>query len=266
MLIAQVSDLHVCAPGRRLAGEVDTNALARACVRALQALRPVPDALLLSGDLVEAGGQAEYQHLLDVLAPIGWPMYPLAGNHDERNRLREALGLRMGTHRAAMADFVQYEAEVGPLRLLALDTVVPRQAHGALCARRLDWLRERLGEDARPVVIAMHHPPFATGIGHMDAMGLRDGAVELEAIVAAHPQVQAVLCGHLHRSIQTRFGGAMASTCPSPAHQIALNLQGLAPDGYVMEPPGFQLHLWHGQRLVSHTVPIGDFGGTRPFA
>lgn len=266
MLIAQVSDLHVCAPGRRLAGEVDTNAFARDCVRALQALRPVPDALLLSGDLVEAGGRAEYQQLLDVLSPIGWPMYPLAGNHDERDRLREALGPRMGSHRAAMDDFLQYEAMLGPLRLLALDTVVPRQPHGALCARRLDWLQARLDQDTQPVVIAMHHPPFATGIGHMDDMGLREGRSELEALVAANPQVQAVLCGHLHRSIQTRFGGSLASTCPSPAHQIALNLQGLAPDGYVMEPPGFQLHLWHGQRLVSHTQPIGEFGGTRPFA
>ncbi len=266
MLIAQVSDLHVCAPGRRLGGQVDTNAMARACVRALQALRPVPDALLLSGDLVEAGGPAEYRHLLEMLAPIGWPMYPLAGNHDERASLREALGPRMGSHHALMPDFLQYEAVLGPVRLLALDTVVPRLPHGALCAQRLGWLRERLREDARPVVIAMHHPPFATGIGHMDDMGLREGAAELEALLAAHPQVQAVLCGHLHRSIQTRFGGTLASTCPSPAHQIALNLQALAPDGYVMEPPGFQLHLWHGQRLVSHTLPIGDFGGTRPFA
>ena len=33
MLIAQVSDLHVCAPGRLLGGAVDTNAMARAGVR-----------------------------------------------------------------------------------------------------------------------------------------------------------------------------------------------------------------------------------------
>jgi 3',5'-cyclic AMP phosphodiesterase CpdA len=266
MLIAQASDLHVCAPARTIEGGVDTNAMARACVRALLAQRPVPAALLLSGDLVEAGGPAEYRHLLDVLAPIGWPIYPLAGNHDERGTLREAFGLRMGAHRAAMDDFLQYAAELGPLRLLVLDTVVPMHPHGALCAQRLGWLRERLAEDARPVVIAMHHPPFATGIGHMDAMGLREGAAELEALVAAHPQVQAVLCGHLHRSIQTRFGGVPASTCPSPAHQIALNLLGHGADGYVMEPPGFQLHLWHGERLVSHTVPIGHFGGTQAFA
>lgn len=265
MLIAQASDLHVCAEGHTLEGSVDTNAHAKACVRALLAQRPVPDALLLSGDLVEAGGPRQYRQLLELLAPIPWPIYPLAGNHDERGALRAALGARMGEHRALMPEFLQYAADLGPLRLLALDTVVPLQPHGALCAQRLAWLRERLAEDTRPVVIAMHHPPFATGIGHMDAMGLREGAAELEALVAAHPRVQAVLCGHLHRSIQTRFGGALASTCPSSAHQIALNLQGNGADGYVMEPPGLQLHLWHAGRLVSHTVPIGDFGPTHAF-
>ena len=63
-----------------------------------------------------------------------------------------------------------------------------------------------------------------------------------------------------------RFGGTVASVCPSTAHQIALSLLQSSADGYVMEPPAFQLHLWHGGRLVSHTVPIGDFGGTQPFA
>jgi Icc protein len=263
MLIAQASDLHVCAPSRTLGGGVDTNAMAHACVRALLAQRPRPDALLLTGDLVDAGGPGEYRHLLDVLSPVGWPLYPVAGNHDERLALREAFAPRMGPHRAAMPDFLQYAVELGPLRLLVLDTVVPGRPHGALCAQRLGWLKERLAEDDRPLVIALHHPPFATAIAHMDAMGLLEGASEL---VAAHPQVQALLCGHLHRSIQVRFGGTLASVCPSAAHQIALNLLAQGADGFVMEPPAFQLHLWHAERLVSHTVPIGDFGGTRPFA
>lgn len=265
MLLAQVSDLHVCAPGRTLAGGVDTPAMARACVQALLARRPAPQALLLSGDLVDAGDPAEYGHLLQLLQPVPWPMYPVAGNHDERGALRAAFKARLGPHHAPMSDWLQYAADLGPLRLLVLDTVVPRQPHGALCERRLAWLADRLREDERPVLIAMHHPPFATGIAHMDAMGLREGADALEALVRRHPQVQAVLCGHVHRSIQTRFGGALASVCPSPAHQIALNLLGQGPDGFTLEPPGFQLHLWHGTRLVSHTVPIGDHGGTHPF-
>lgn len=265
MLLAQVSDLHVRAPGRALSDGVDTLRMARACLRALRDLKPAPRALLLSGDLVDLGDPAEYQALAELLAALPWPVYPLAGNHDERQALRQTLGPRMGPHAQAMPDFLQYSADLGPLRLLALDTVVPRRPHGALCAHRLGWLQERLAEDARPTVIAMHHPPFETGIAHMDAMGLREGGAALEALVQAHPQVQAVLCGHLHRSIQTRFGGTVASCSPSCAHQIALNLLDHGPDGFTLEPPAFQLHLWHGGRLVSHTVPIGDFGGTRAF-
>lgn len=132
-------------------------------------------------------------------------------------------------------------------------------------AQRLDWLAQRLAEDARPTVIAMHHPPFATDIAHMDTIGLLEGAAELEAIVRRHPQVERVLCGHLHRPIQARFGGTLASTCPSPAHQVALDLRPEGPDCFVMEPPGYQLHAWRGGRLVTHTVVLGDWAGPYRF-
>src|SRR6218665_114510 len=57
------------------------------------------------------------------------------------------------------------------------------------------------------------------------------------------PRVERLLCGHLPRSIQCRFGGTLASTCPSPAHQVALDLRADGPDCFVLEPPGYQLHL-----------------------
>jgi hypothetical protein len=87
----------------------------------------------------------------------------------------------------------------------------------------IDWLSQTL-EACRdePVVIAMHHPPFPTLIGHMDAIGLLEGADAMRAIVARHPNVERVICGHLHRAIEVRFGGTIASTCPAPAHQVCL--------------------------------------------
>jgi hypothetical protein len=64
----------------------------------------------------------------------------------------------------------------------------------------------------------------------------------------------------------TRFGGTIASTAPSPAHQVALDLSDNAPSRFMMEPPAFQLHLWsEGTGIVSHTVAIGDFPGPYPF-
>ena len=116
-----------------------------------------------------------------------------------------------------------------------------------------------------PTVILMHHPPFVTGIGHMDNIGFAK-AGELEGIVRRHPQIERILCGHLHRPIHVRFGGTVASTCPSPAHQVVLDLDPDAPSRFLMEPPSYQLHLWRdGTGLVSHTALIGDFAGPYPF-
>jgi 3',5'-cyclic AMP phosphodiesterase CpdA len=112
----------------------------------------------------------------------------------------------------------------------------------------------------------MHHPPFATGIAHMDHYGLANSE-GLAAVIARHPHVERIVAGHLHRAIQARFAGTLASTCPSTAHQIALDLVPGTPLRYVFEPPGFQLHIWsEGAGLVTHTLPIGDFDGPYPFA
>ncbi len=162
------------------------------------------------------------------------------------------------------SSFIQYVIDDFPLRLVALDTVIPGQSGGTLCDERLAWLESALAESRKPTVVALHHPPFITGIGHMDRIGL-DASTKLEHIVARHPHVERVIAGHLHRPITVRFGGTIASTCPSPAHQVVLDL---APDGadhFVMEPPAFQLHWWNGQQLVTHTEYIGDFGPSYPF-
>ena len=103
----------------------------------------------------------------------------------------------------------------------------------------------------------MHHPPFATGIDHMDGMAL-EAPERLAAIVRRHGKVARVICGHVHRSIQAAFAGTIASIAPSTAHQVMLDL---TPDGearFTLEPPGFHLHLWRPETgLVTHTAFTG---------
>ncbi len=75
-----------------------------------------------------------------------------------------------------------------------------------------------------------------------------------------------VISGHLHRAIVARFGGTVATTCPSPSHQVALDLADDARSRFRMEPPAFQLHLWReGAGVVTHTAAIGDYDGPYPF-
>jgi hypothetical protein len=99
----------------------------------------------------------------------------------------------------------------------------------------------------------------------MDALGL-DNAEAMREVVRQHPQVESVVCGHVHRPIQVRWAGTIASTAPSTAHQVVLDLREHPPLEWVMEPPACLLHVWRpGLGVVSHTSYVGDFGGPQPF-
>jgi len=131
-----------------------------------------------------------------------------------------------------------------------------------LCAERLGWLDAALAaQPARPTAILMHHPPFATGITYMDNFGLGNAA-GLAEVVGRHPQVERILCGHLHRAIDRRFAGTVAGTAPSTAHQVRLNLVPDARISFIFEPPGYQLHLWQAETgLVTHTAVFDGWSG-----
>jgi len=262
MLLCQISDLHVMAERALAYGVVDTAACLERCVRRIVALDPLPDAVIATGDLVDTPDARSYGTLREILARLPLPVYVLPGNHDERRALCAAFPDHRYLPREG--EFVHYAIDEYPVRLVALDTVIPGQPEGTLCARRLQWLERCLSESGAPTVIALHHPPFFTGIGHMDRMGL-DSSAGLADIVRRFPQVQRLICGHLHRPIQTLFAGTMASVCPSTAHQVLLDLNPGSAARFVMEPPAFQLHLWTGQTLVTHTAYTGDYGAPYPF-
>jgi 3',5'-cyclic AMP phosphodiesterase CpdA len=267
-ILVQLTDLHIREPGRLAYRRVDTSGYFRAMVDSVLALKQRPHAVVISGDLTDFGRTVEYASLQSQIAPLeaaGLPVYLMPGNHDSRAELRRAFPAH-----AYLGDgpWIQFAVDVGPLRLLALDTCVPERSEGALDASRLAWLETELAASAgRPVVIAMHHPPFQTLIGHMDKIGLLAGAAELEAIVARHKNVERVICGHLHRAIDVRFGGTIACTAPGPAHQVCLDLDPDAVSAWTLEPPAFRLFAWNPgeKRLVTHLAASGAFEGPYPF-
>ena len=262
MIVCQLTDLHLRAPGSLAYGRVDTNRFFDAAITELATLSPAPDIYLLTGDLTDSGRADEYAVLARGIARLGKPAYLLPGNHDERTALRAAFA--QAAYLQSERPYLQYRVDLGGLALIALDTVVADAPHGELDSERLGWLRTHL-DTTTPTVIAMHHPPFATGIAHMDTMGLLRGATELESLLLRHHNIERIVCGHLHRSIQARFANTFASTCPSTAHQLTLELNPDGPASYRMEPPGYQLHLWHGGRLVTHTGVLGGFPGPYSF-
>jgi 3',5'-cyclic AMP phosphodiesterase CpdA len=257
MLIAQITDMHVKPRGELLLGQLDSyRALERAIGR-INGCAPQPDLLVATGDLAADGRPEEYAALREILDEARMPYLLLPGNHDDRGNLRDAFPDQPWE----CGRFLLYAVDDWPLRVVALDTVVAGQPHGELCPGRCRWLDETLSQQPdRPTVVMMHHPPFATGIAHMDGMGMADPS-GLAAVVARHGQIVRILCGHIHRPVQTMFAGAPASVAPATSFQVELKLDDSRGILLTREPAALQLHNWSEEGgLLSHTVYVEEYG------
>jgi 3',5'-cyclic-AMP phosphodiesterase len=264
--IAQISDLHIKPPGSLAYGRVDTAKALERCVATLNAFTPKPDLVVISGDLADTPTAEEYDHLKRLLAPLQLPFVGIPGNHDSRELMRAAFP-RAGY--AFASGPLNQKVEVGGLDLVLLDSSVPGKPHGEFDAPTLQWLDQMLASAPdRPALLFQHHPPFITGIWHMDRQNLRN-ADDLAAIVRRHPRVQLIATGHVHRATLTMFAGVPTTICPAPNHAVDLDLAELRPPSFRVEPPAFHLHNWFPREgfgnVVTHQVPIGDFDGPHPF-
>ena len=266
VLIAQISDLHIKPPGSLAYGRVDTAAALERCVAALNELRPKPDLVVISGDLADTPSAEEYAHLKRLLEPLDLPFVGIPGNHDSRDMMRAAFPQNPY---AFSSGPLNQKIEVAALDLVLLDSSVPGKPHGELDAPTLQWLEATLASAPdRPALLFLHHPPFETGIWHMDRQNLRNAA-ELEPMVRRHPRARLIATGHIHRATLAMFAGVATTICPAPNHAVDLDLAQLREPSFKVEPPAFHLHCWYRGEgfgsIVTHQVPIGHFDGPHPF-
>ena len=249
-LIVQLSDPHIGADWA--AG--DPAAALAAAVESVRAMRPGPDAVLVTGDLTDGAGDAEYERVRELLAPLGVPTYVLPGNHDDRAALRRQFDLP-GSH----AEPVCYAVDVGPLRLVVLDTTVPGEDPGALDGEQLAWLQSTLAASPeQPTLIAMHHPPLRTGVPAWDEIGLADSSRRgLAEVIAGRREVRRIVAGHVHRAITAELAGTSVLTVPSTYLQARLNI-GSHRLEFGADPAAFAVHAVLDGELVSHLQPVAS--------
>ena len=254
MLIGQLTDIHI-GFDRKADPELNLLRLRQALGR-IAAAPQRPDLMLLTGDLTEFGDAESFATLRATLAPLGVPCWPIPGNHDQRDTLIAAFPA------AGMHDgFVQYAIEAEGLCILMLDTFEPGRHGGAFCGARARWLSEQLAaRPTTPTLIAMHHPPFASGIAWMDPDLDEAWLDRFAGAIAGHAQIVGITTGHVHRAATTRWRGHTVTICPSTAAAVALDFAPMdpaRPDDRVIitdEPPGFALHHWDGTQLTSHLL------------
>ena len=214
MRLLQLSDPHLLADPAGVYRHRQPWARLHQALRQLEASDPLPDLLLISGDLCQDETWAGYARLRQLLESWPTPVALLPGNHDHPQLLRAALG-----RRALLAPAL---LSCGNARLLLLDSHRPGCVAGWLGARQLGWLEAQLRPlrhqaEPRPLLVAVHHPPLPIGAAAMDAINLRDGEALLQLLRGA-PGLQAVLFGHVHQYWQGLLPGreqVLLLGCPS---------------------------------------------------
>ena len=263
LTIAQITDLHITNDKDPVSKRRNAQRL-RQVLASIDGLKPRPAAIVISGDLVDRGEIEEYRELQALLRDVKIPIFYGVGNHDRRAPFLEAF--KGADARIDENGFVQFAVDFGPLRLVVCDTLDEQQEGGAFCDLRADWLARTLDEAPdQPTVIALHHPPILSGIQWMDPEPDDPWIQRLAGVIRNRGQVQAVVCGHVHRPFSGILAGQAIHVAPATSIQLTLNLTPVdmrKPDGreiLVEEPPGYMLLMAHRGRVSTHVCVAGDY-------
>ena len=234
MIIAQISDTHILAKSSDQAVGASRAENLRRCVADIN--RQGVDAVIHTGDSVQHGSAEEYAHLREILAELKMPLFLTPGNRDGQAALRAAFN--DFSYLPRNGDLLHYVVEDYPVRLVALDSVAAGERKGVFGAQRLAWLEETLArKPGRRTILFIHHPPFDIPPHYMDGFRRPQDAEDLAALVSRHPQVERLLCGHVHCFHREPWGGTIATSMPS----VAVDLRKEVDEAFGEEP----LYLLH---------------------
>jgi len=209
MLIAHVSDVHLDNCAR--AAERTARVLGH-----LDRLRQRPDAVLITGDLADHGAEAEYEELRTLLGDRRVLLCP--GNHDRRAAYRKAL---LGE--PPSDEPINAVHDLPDARIVLLDSSIPGRDDGYLDDVTVDFLAAALDDTPadRTVLVGFHHPPVVLHVPFIDGIRQR-GEQRLAAVLDAHPNVAAVLCGHAHTPAASTFAGRPLLVAPGVVSTLGL--------------------------------------------
>ena len=249
-LIAQVSDLHLHSDPAHI-----SHVRFAAVLDHLLRVDPLPDILILSGDLSETGDEQSYRSLSQALERWPQPVHLMVGNHDDREALARVFSTSFNEH-----GFIQETVEIDGVRLILLDTTEEGRQGGAFCEERARWLRDELvRSNGTSTLIFMHHPPVDLGLPWLDP-GEAQGWTRRLRVALEGQRIAAICTGHAHSSASLQWNGTPVVVCPSTSSDASMMFSDMCPDRPDGRPllergePSFALHRWSGDQLVTFFV------------
>ena len=262
--IIQLTDMHVLPPSQRVSGVLNTYELLIDTIDTLlddwHKIGPI-DAMIVTGDITETGDVESYQLFRQQVRRLPVPYFLIPGNHDRRDPLRQCFEDMATIPKSGKINWVH---DLADLRLIGLDTLIEGQGGGDLDDADLKFLAQAIAAaDTRPILLAMHHPPFASGMVFMDQIGLTDTG-PLADILNAAPNEIRIICGHVHSTIISNIGNTVAISAAATCSAFPTDYRIDAPVGFNKTPRGYSLHNWD-QGFRTTCMTLAKSSGPNPF-
>lgn len=217
-----LSDVHIAADSALVVRETNMTDNLRKAIEEVLALPYQPAAVMVDGDCAYLTGEAgDYTTLTGLLEPLrrsGNPVHLTLGNHDHRERIRQAVAearddqapvpdRHVGIVRGAKANWFLVDS---------LETV--NKTPGLLGEAQIAWLASALDAAAdKPAIVVGHHN-LKAGTGEAKTE-LKD-TDSLLAVLGPRKHVKAYVYGHTHTWAVTQ-------------HDSGIHLVNLPPTAYV---------------------------------
>jgi len=232
--LVQFSDMHLHAdPAHTLLG-LNTLDSFRQCLALARVQHWPADLVLATGDLTHDASPNAYARLGAMLAELDVPVAAIPGNHDESMSLAASL----------QADNLIADGHIvlGDWQIVLLDSSLAGSEAGRLAPVQLEHLDRSLARHPKHhALICLHHPPLALGSRWLDGTRLQNPE-DLFAVLDAHPQVRAVLWGHIHQEYRGRRGDVTLIGSPSTCIQFRPGSDEFALDALA---PGYRWLMLH---------------------
>lgn len=250
--LIQITDSHLFAdPGGRLLGLRTRSSFEAVLGLALSAADSA-QALVMTGDLIHDESAEGYAYLRGMLDATGLPCYCIPGNHDRPDLIAQWLGSAALGRVASRA--------LDPWHLIFLDSTRAGHEGGHLGGDQLEAVDAALAANPAPTLVFLHQHPVPVGSAWMDTMDVENGR-ELIAICDRHPQLRALVFGHVHQEFSAQRGSYRILGAPSTCVQFLPGSVEFAIDtrapGYrelLLYPDG-RLETWV-RRLAAYPEPL----------
>jgi Icc protein len=253
--VLHITDPHLFADAESsLRGTVTHSSLSRVVAHIIEEQWPA-DLVAMTGDVIQDGTRAAYDHFRDLLTPLQLPVYCVPGNHDVRELMCDAV---------SEAPFHYCESiQMSNWLIAGIDSCASGKASGRVEDRELERLDNLLAaSDAEHVMICLHHPPLPVGSKWLDQVGLKNSD-EFLGLITRPGNVRAAIFGHVHQAFEGEFEAIRIIGTPSTCRQFKV-----ASDEFALDenPPAYRKISLYADGRVEHELiwlKAGD-GSTGP--